>query len=108
MGDEDRPIYSTRANDESLGEAIDNFIVRVSDRIDALQDAEMHGDFCLVGSLAETLIRESDEVGFSPLSRSATVIAASAEKQSAEEVHTALVELTEIARRIRLGHRGSV
>lgn len=108
MADKDRPIYSSRAEDSTLGEAIDQFVIRVADRIDALQDAEIRCDFGLLRSLADALIRESEEIGFSPLARCAGVITAAAEEESGDEIHSALVELTEIARRIRLGHRGSI
>ncbi len=58
--------------------------------------------------LVEELLRRSAKIGYDGLSRCAAIVRGSALEGRTEEVRKALVELTEMAHRVRLGHRGSV
>ena len=74
MGDRSsaRPLYSERADDPALSEALDAFALALADRIDQLQEVER-----------------------------------AAARADSRESYAALVELTDLARRVRLGHRGA-
>ena len=107
MGDRQGPIYSSRLDDASLGDTIEAFVIGLAECIDSLQDAENKGDLPLVASLARTLIEDSSAAGYDSLSRCAAVIEAACGEEAPQEVRRAIVELTDIARRVRLGHRGA-
>jgi hypothetical protein len=102
-----QPIYSTLAQDPEAGESIDAFVVAVAERIDLLQEAESHGDFGEVARLARALAAEADVTGFGALSSCAALVEACCLEEDAEAVHKQLVDLTAIAQRVRLGHRGA-
>jgi hypothetical protein len=86
MDGKSQPIYSTLAEDPAAGEAIDAFVVELAERVDELQDLEMRKELAQLSSRVESACLE----------------------RSSGDARRALVELTELARRIRLGHRGAV
>ena len=110
MVDADRgnPLYSSRADDLEFRDAIDAFVITLAERIDRIQDAEVHGDFKQVAQLCGPLMAEAEQLGFSPLARLAHVVCACADEEKGEEMHRQLLELTALAQRVRLGHRGAV
>jgi hypothetical protein len=103
----ERPIFSTRADDPELGDAIDGFVVGLAERVDHLQDAEARRDFDQLASLAQRLADDAERLGFSYLASCAAVIDGAGLEQDREAAHKSVVEITQIARRVRLGHRGS-
>lgn len=103
----DAPILSRLADDPSAGESIDVFVVNLAERVDALQDCELRGALDELSDGAETLAAEALEVGFDTLSEAARAIRETCERYAAADARKALEELTEMARRIRLGHRGA-
>lgn len=109
MGDRDAkgPIYSSRADDPDLGERIDAFVLVLAERIDALQDAESRAELVQVATLARTLGCDAEAAGYDACARCAAEIETASLGGAAQETHGRLVELTEIATRIRLGHRGA-
>jgi hypothetical protein len=109
MGDQEapRPIYSSRADDPGLTEAIDAFVVALAERIDHLQDAEVRGDFEQLGALAGRLGGDAEKMGFSYLASCSGQIEAASLDEDAEAARKSVIEATEIAQRIRLGHRGA-
>jgi hypothetical protein len=102
------PIYSKLADDPSLGDAVDAFVVGLAERVDALQDLDSRGEYGELGAQAAELSLDGTKVGFDSLARVAEAVVACASEGDRNDSHKALVELTEVARRIRLGHRGSV
>ncbi len=102
------PIHSTRGKDPAAEESIQTFVVSLAERIDGLQDADSRGDLALLGELAQTLTEEADLQGFGVLARCAEVVVMGSRDSDAAGVHKNLVELTRIARRVRLGHAGSM
>jgi HPt (histidine-containing phosphotransfer) domain-containing protein len=106
--DRGTPLYSSRADDLEVREALDEFVVTLAERIDRIQDAEARGDFKQIADLCGPLAGEAEQLGFQPLARIAEVVQACAREEKAEETHQHLLGLTGIARRIRLGHRGAV
>ncbi len=108
MGDLDRPIFSSRADDPDLVEVIESFVVGLAERIDHLQDAEARRDVDRLCELARSLSRDASRLGFSQLGSCAGMIEASCLNGESRAVRKSVVEATEVARRIRLGHRGAV
>ena len=102
------PIYSTRGKDPAAEESIEAFVVSLAERIDGLQDADSRGALELLGELAQTLTDDADRQGFGLLARCAEVVVARSRDSDASGAHKDLVELTGIARRVRLGHAGSM
>jgi hypothetical protein len=103
-----RPIYSSLCEDPTMQDAIDSFVVVLAERVDELQDCEARGDLRGLAELATALEREGSRVGYEGLAACAASARQSAADRNAEETHKALIELTELAQRVRLGHRGSV
>lgn len=106
--DRPRPIYSALAEDPAFQDAIDAFVVELAGRVDDLQDCEARGDFARLGELSGALGLDSERVGYESLARCAASVRAAAAERKPEDARKALVELTEVAQRVRLGHRGAV
>ncbi len=103
-----KPIYSNRAEELELRDAIDEFVIRLAERVDQLQDAEFNRDWQSLGSQADRLIEEAKRVGFDPLSRCAELVAEACESADGDLIHRWLCDLTDVAQRIRKGPRGAV
>jgi hypothetical protein len=102
------PIYSSMAEDPNLGDAIETFVVALAERVDELQDAEFKDDLKSLGALASALGSRADQLGYGSLAASASAVEACSHSGDIDEIREVLLDLTEIARRIRMGHRGSV
>jgi len=102
------PIYSVHTEDPTKADAIDEFVIQLAERIDHLQDAESEGDMARLIELAESLTRDAENVGYADFIRVAQTALDAAQDGKADEAHAALVELTDLSHRIRLGHRGSL
>ena len=106
--DRPRPIFSSLQDEPGGHASIETFVLGLSHHVDELQEAEVQRDFARVIELADGLAETSSTHGYEILSRCCEGVRNAAESASAEDLHKALVELTEIAHRIRLGYRGSV
>ncbi len=102
------PLFSTRANDPDLLDSLDDFVLGLGERIDALQDAEIASDLARMGVLAGELRGAAADHGYEPLADCAADVKTACANGDAEAAHKGLLELTEIAQRVRLGHRGAV
>ena len=102
-----KPIYSSRSDDPSGGAAVDRFVVRLAEQIDALQDAEADGDLVHLADLAGELVVEAGEAGFDALVAFGETLEAACLGGDTEAARERVLDLTEIAQRIRLGHRGA-
>lgn len=102
-----KPLVSTRADDPELEERLDAFVVGLGERVDALQDAEAAGNHALLARLARDLANVAEELGYPPMGEVAMRVAAAGREGSPEATHKAVFELTELAQRIRRGHRSS-
>jgi len=107
-GDRIRPIFSSRADEPALADAIDAFVIGVAERIDDLQDREREADLGGLADLARDLAANAENLGYESLARVAQVVEAAAREEKSDEAHANLVQLTEIAYRIRMGHRGAL
>ena len=59
------------------------------------------------GELARTLSSEADRLGYPGMAVSAKGVAMAARDDVDDELEATIVELTELAQRIRQGHRGA-
>ncbi len=107
-GNEPSPIYSALGEDPARQDAIDAFVVSLAERVDDLQDCEARQDLQRLAELARELLSESTHAGYDSLSRSAAAVQVPAREGKAQDARKALIELTDVAHRIRLGHRGAV
>ncbi len=107
-GDDRAPLFSTRADEPEVVDRIDDFVVALAERIDALQDAQCNSDLPTLAELASRLATDAIALGFPLLGNGAAALDNACRDDKAEEAHQALVELTEMAHRIRLGHRGAL
>jgi len=104
---EERPLYSTCAGDPTAEEAIDAFVVGLAERIDALQDAESGGPLEALTAPVAALKDDAGANGFDSLARRSAALEASCREGDAPGARKHLIDLTAIAKRIRLGHRGA-
>jgi hypothetical protein len=102
------PLYSRLIDDPNAGDAIDEFVVGVAERVDHLQDADSRGDFAELGRLASDLSRDARGAGFDLLADVARIVGAACLEGSKKPAHDGVVALTDLACRIRLGHRGAM
>lgn len=103
-----RPIYSSLSEDPAKQGLVERFVLALSSQIDDLQEADVLGDFPKVTEIAGSLDDAAVSHGYEILSRCCEGVRSAAEARSPEDLRKALVELTEVAHRIRLGYRGSV
>lgn len=101
------PIRSTQEGVIELSEDIDRFVIGLAERIDSIQDVELAGKSAEVAELARILSTDSDRLGYPAMALSATGVALAAEDDRADVLQETVIELTEIAQRIRQGHRGA-
>ena len=106
--DRARPIYSILHEDPACVEVIDDFVVGVSERVDHLQDADSKGDLVELERLASELALEARGAGFDLLADVARSVQAACREGSKKPAHDGVVAVTDLACRIRLGHRGAM
>jgi hypothetical protein len=104
---DDRPLFSTLAEDPEAEAVIDDFVLRLAERIDALQDVEAAGALDDLAVQLTSLRTEAEASGFDFLARCAEAVEAACRQSDSSAVRKELVELTGVARRVRLGHKGA-
>lgn len=107
MSERLRPIYSLFEEAVELEEEIDAFVIRLAETVDHLQDSESSGDLDQLSDLALALAGEAARLGYPDLEKVARQVHTGCEDQNKPAIQEALVELTDVARRVRLGHRGA-
>jgi len=100
------PIRALLFDDESLAR-LDRFVVGLGETIDAIQDAEHAGHLEEAAKRANELVRDAGELGLPPLARAAEAVVAACRGIGGHGAREAIVVLTDVIRRVRLGHRGS-
>lgn len=103
-----RPLFSDRVDDPDLTGALDGFLLTLAGRIDELQDAHSRGETDVLSTMARGLARDAIRVGHEALATAAQRVRQAADRGKAEEAHSELVELTDLAQRARLAHRGAL
>ena len=107
-GDSRKPIYSTLVDELEYRDSIDEFVIGLAERIDRLQDAERAGDTVELSDLARFLGYDASKLGFDLIASVANGAESACHSGENELLHEQLLELTELAQRVRRGHRGSV
>ncbi len=107
IGPAPKPIASTRADDPELEERIDAFVFALGDRVDGLQDLEAEGALAPLEAAAVAFGDESSELGYEPLAVAAHELALACRERNPEAVHKSVVDITELSKRVRIGHRGA-
>jgi len=107
MPDSITPIHSTLENTAEHADAINKFVIRLAERVDELQDSEFNGNLPMLEKLAVKLGCLSDALGYTCLTEQTDRIRAACRQDKPELAQAALVELTDLSRRVRLGHRGA-
>jgi len=102
------PIRSTQVDVDELAEDIDRFVIVLAERIDAIQDAELANCTDEIAALARQLSSDAERVGYPGMAQNAKSTAMAAEDGKLEVMREHIVELTDLAQRIRRGHRGAV
>jgi len=102
------PIFSRLVDDPAHGEAVDEFVVAVAERVDHLQDADSKGDLGELRRLAAQLVVDARAAGFDLLADVAAAVESACLDRAHKPAHDGVVALTELARRVRLGHRGAM
>jgi len=103
-----KPILSSRSDEPEVAEQIEKFLVALAERVDDLQDTEFKGDLEELSSQARELGTTALALGFDLLAASASDLERCCLSDSRERVRETLLDLTEIATRVRMGHRGAV
>jgi len=115
---ESGPIISPFVGDAEMQERLEAFVMALGERIDTLQDLELARDYKQLEAEAVRVGSEAMPLGYPALAEAAACVESActqlraaglpAPKDRAEAVRDALVQLTDVARRVRLGHRGGV
>ena len=100
------PIRSTQEDVAEMTEDIDRFVIVLAERIDAIQDAELAQQTDEIAVLSRKLSSDAERVGYPGLAQSAKASAMAAEDGKIEAMQEHIVEMTDLAQRIRRGHRG--
>ena len=85
----------------------DLFVIGLALRVDQLQDADLEDDLALLEHLAIELGKQATRLGYAPLFEISRAVALACRDGKAQDAQTAMIVLTEIAGRIRSGHRGA-
>jgi len=104
---ESRPIRSRWADEPGLRERIERFVLGLGERVDTLQDLELSGELKELGALAAECAHEAAALGFDPLQEAALALERACHVGERAAVRAELEALTDVARRVRLGHAGS-
>lgn len=102
-----KAIVSQRAQDPDWDEAIAAFVIRLGERVDAFQDAEAARDAETLHALAAQLHDDAHQLGYPPLAEAAARIHAACEDPAPDALRKAVLHLTELAQRVRRGHRSA-
>jgi len=90
-----------------MADELDRFVIALAERVDAIQDAELASSCPEVAELARALANDAERLGYPGLARCGRTAAMAAEDDKIEAMQEAVFEMTEIAQRIRRGHRGA-
>lgn len=90
-----------------MREKVEIFVVGLAEHIDDLQDAEISGDFTTIHRAAQDLIAGAKFAGYPMLCEVAELVVAACDRVDLEQVQKGIVELTELAQRVRRGSRSA-
>jgi hypothetical protein len=102
-----KPIYSTHEDDATLRSAISDFVVTLAESVDLLQDLHSAGDFAALARRCREHAESATEFGYPAFADLAREVASAADREKAEPAEDGLRALADVARRVRLAHRGA-
>jgi HPt (histidine-containing phosphotransfer) domain-containing protein len=100
-------IYSAFDGKPELEEAIDAFVVGLAERIDFLQDAQASGDLEALARLSLELSDDARRLGYPQLAQASHELAQACAQRAPSAALRGVLEVTELGRRIRMGHPGA-
>jgi hypothetical protein len=98
------PIRALLFDDDSLLR-LDAFVVALGESIDAIQDSEHAGHLEETAKRAADLARDARSLGLPLLASAAELVVTCCHGDDGMRAHAAIMELTDVVRRVRLGHR---
>lgn len=101
------PIYSKLDEVVDLREAIEAFVVSLSERIDGLQDAHSAWDRTALRSLCASLGENASKLGYPQVTEVSEQVLQSVRDDHSDEARKGILELTELVQRIRRGSRAA-
>jgi len=101
------PIYSELDEDLAMRDVVETFIIGLAEIVDGLQDAESSGDFAAIDGAVDVLLTGARSAGYPALVMAAERISIASAARDGEDVRKGIVELTELAQRVRRGSRGA-
>lgn len=90
-----------------MRDVVESFVIGLAERVDGLQDGEMAGDFGAISRAAGELAAAAREAGYPSIVDAAERVATASAARAGDEARKAIVELTELAQRVRRGSRGA-
>jgi hypothetical protein len=100
-------LRSSREGDPEAELLIDAFVMQLGEMVDALQDAEAAGQLVALRELASPLVGRCGDLGYESLSDAARQIAEACVERNPVAAHKAVVDFTELSKRVRRGHRSA-
>jgi len=101
------PIRSSREHEPDLEPEIDAFVFSLGELVDSFQDAEAAGAVAPLQELAGRLDVRARELGYDPVAASAQRIVGACMERNPEALRKSVQDLTEVAARVRRGHRSA-
>ena len=100
-----KPIHSALAGDPDVDERIETFVVGLGEAVDQCQDLEAQADYAGLGQRARQLAADARELGYEPLAECVERMSVACGEANPEAVYKAVADLTDVAQRVRRGHR---
>jgi hypothetical protein len=100
-------LRSSREGDPEVELAIDTFVMKLGETVDALQDAEAAGQLVQLRGIASPLVEACRELGYASLADTARQIAEACLERNPVAAHKAVVDFTELSKRVRRGHKSA-
>jgi len=109
--DDGAPIVSALAGNPDVQQRLEAFVIALGERVDVLQDFESAADWKGLAADARGLGHEATALGFAPLALAAAAVEQAGERAARGvpglSARDSVLALTDVARRVRLGHRGA-
>ena len=102
-----KPIYSTLEEQSEMHEEISDFVVGLAELVDTLQDLHSGEDFGTLVQRSRVLSEQANQLGYPMFAEAAQGVVRSCEADEPESAEQGLLEMSELARRIREAHRGA-
>lgn len=105
MASGNREPIRARIEDEALLEELGRFLIDLGEQIDMVQEAHHLNQLEEAAERALFLAEQAERFGLPPLVAIANQVADACQRRERDESHKAIVALTDVVARIRLGHQ---